>query len=85
MFDDCLKSTATEEEAIFMIHQLRQLLSRGGFKLHKWLSNSQAVLATVQDDDRSACVKGLDLGNDLMPNGRVLGVKWFVDTDELGF
>lgn len=30
-------------------------------------------------------MKDLDLGNDLMPNGRVLGVKWFVDTDELGF
>ena len=33
--DDLLKSTETTEKAIRLVHQLRELLQRGGFRLTK--------------------------------------------------
>ena len=39
--EDCLKSVSSEELAVNLSSQLSELLARGGFKLTKWLSNSQ--------------------------------------------
>ena len=83
--DDCLKSVGTVTDAIELKLQLQQLLSRGGFKLVKWLSNNREVMASVQDDDRAGNVKGLDIRNDAIPNGRVLGIKWMIESNELVF
>lgn len=41
--DDCLKSVSTEQQAIALARDLRDLCSQGGFKLTKWVSNSRAV------------------------------------------
>lgn len=41
--DDCLKSVSTEQQAIALRRDLRDLCSQGGFKLTKWVSNSRAV------------------------------------------
>ena len=41
--DDLLKSTETTEKAIRLVHQLRELLQRGGFRLTKWFSNDEKV------------------------------------------
>ena len=37
--DDCLKSVPSENKAIVLVDELRQLLSKGGFCLTKWISN----------------------------------------------
>ena len=42
--DDCLKSLPSEAAAIAHVTNLQALLSRGGFKLTKWVSNSRKVL-----------------------------------------
>ena len=42
--DDCLKSVGSDKNAIQLAGQLRELLSRGGFKLTKWLFNSGKVV-----------------------------------------
>lgn len=55
--DDCLKSVATEIQAI----DLRDLCSLGGFKLTKWGSNSRAVLTSIPDEDKAKQKKNLDL------------------------
>ncbi|XP_028405229.1 uncharacterized protein LOC114527732 [Dendronephthya gigantea] len=41
--DNCLKSSENEQAAITTAEQLRLLLSKGGFRLTKWLSNSRRV------------------------------------------
>ena len=60
--DDCLKSLATKEEAVNLVKELPELLSRGRFRLTKCLSNEREVLSRVPDSERSPCVS-LNLGN----------------------
>lgn len=38
--DDAIPSVETKQESISLHHQLQDLFNRGGFKLHKWDSNS---------------------------------------------
>ena len=38
--DDCLKSVPSETKAIGLVDERRSLLSKGGFRLTKWISNS---------------------------------------------
>ena len=47
--DDLLKSLPSEDEAAQLALQLIGLLSRGGFRLTKFMSNSQNVLAHPKD------------------------------------
>ncbi|XP_077381791.1 uncharacterized protein LOC144021408 isoform X2 [Festucalex cinctus] len=42
--DDCLKSVATEEEAVTLIKDLRILCAKGGFTLTKWTRHNRNVL-----------------------------------------
>ena len=42
--DDCLKSLPAEQKAVEHVSSLSTLLSRGGFKLTKWVSNSRDVV-----------------------------------------
>ena len=47
--DDCLKSVPTTTDAIQLSTEIRELLSMGGFRLTKWLSNDQEVLKKFQN------------------------------------
>ena len=51
--DDGLPSTNSREEGIEMRKQMTELLRRGGFRLHKWLTNDPEVLATIPEQYRS--------------------------------
>ena len=44
---DCLKSIKGETEAISLVSELCRLLSKGGFRLTKWSSNSRRVIKSV--------------------------------------
>lgn len=83
--DDCLKSLPSVEEASQHASDLRSLLSRGGFRLTKWISNSRRVLETIPEVERAKEVKTLDLSKDYLPVERALGVRWCVETDTFGF
>ncbi|KAK3541659.1 hypothetical protein QTP86_034663, partial [Hemibagrus guttatus] len=41
--DDCLASVASEQEAIFLYKDLKNICAKGGFHLTKWISNSRAA------------------------------------------
>ena len=56
--NDGLPSVETKQEAIQLHHELSNLFSRGGFKLHKWDSNSREVLNSISPEIRST-----NLGN----------------------
>lgn len=50
---DGLSSVETKQEVISLHHQLQDLFNRGGFKLHKWDSNSPKVLNSISPEIRS--------------------------------
>ena len=72
--DDGLPSTDSCEEAIEMRKQMTELLRRGGFRLHKWLTNDPDVLATIPEQDRSP--RFLKLSDNKLPTDRALVVVW---------
>lgn len=77
--DDCLVSTASEEEAVVLYHDLVCICAKGGFKLTKWMSNRRAVMAAIPEDQRArGKQQDLDLDHDLLPVERVLGVQWCI-------
>ena len=80
--DDWLKSLPTKDEAISLVHELPDLLSRGGFRLTKWLSNEREFLSHVPQGERAPCLS-LHLEN--LPKDRALGVQWNTELDSLGF
>ena len=51
--DDCLKSLPLKTKAITLADSLRNLLSRGDFRLTKWVSNSREVLEAIHEVGRS--------------------------------
>ncbi|XP_068680362.1 uncharacterized protein [Montipora foliosa] len=81
--DDCLKSVETEEKANKLQEELRRLLSRGGFHLTKFMSNSMKVLESVPESERTLSVQNLDFENPTLE--RALGVRWDVASDKFGF
>ena len=81
--DDCLKSVRNEVEAIPLVSDLRELLSKGGFRLTKWISNSRRVIESLPISERAVSVKDHLL--DQLPIERALGVRWDVESDTFGF
>jgi hypothetical protein len=79
--DDVLKSVKTETEAIRLSQQLIDILSRRGFRLTKFLSNSRRVLENLPTDEVSRSVTNLDLED--LPVERALGVLWNTENDTL--
>ena len=83
--DDCLKALPSVKEASQHASDLRSLLSKGGFRLTKWISNSRDFLETIPEEEHTKEVKTLDLSKDDLPDERALGVKWCVEKDTFGF
>ena len=84
--DDLLKSLPTEEDATKLALELIDLLSSGGFRLTKIMSNSRNVLAQLPPED-ILCTLGehqpFNLDLDSLPLERALGVLWNVQQDSL--
>ena len=83
--DDCLKSLSSEAAAITHVHNLQALLSRGGFKLTKWISNSRKVIEAIPAHERCAELKKLDFYKNELPSQRALGLQWCVESDTFTF
>ena len=81
--EDCLKSVATDESAICFARELRELLSKGGFRLTKWLSHSHKVVESILGAERATAVKNLDFDHPIIE--RALGVRWQVSSDTFSF
>ena len=79
--DDCLKSVATKQEAVKVIHGTKDLLKQGGFNLTKFVVNDSDLLSSVPLDDHAKEVKQLGLE----ANSKVLGVRWSVADDQFYF
>ena len=62
---------------------MTELLRRGGFKLHKWLTNDPNVLDQIPVEDRSP--RFLELCENKLPTDRALGVTWDAQEDVFKF
>ena len=81
--DDFIKSVETPEEAIKVFEQLQPLLSKHGFELKKWITNSDVVTNALPEDLRSISnTKQVEIepGND---GSSVLGLQWTIIDDSL--
>ena len=83
--DDCLKSVATNSQAVRLASQLRGLLSKGGFRLTKWISNSREVISSIPESERAPSVKDLDFDRSSSLRERALGVQWNVKEDTFSY
>lgn len=83
--DDCLKSVASEEEAVQLVKDVTVLCQKGGFDLSKWISNSRTVLLSIAEDCRAKEVMELNLDVDQLPMERALGLQWCIETDKFKF
>ncbi|XP_063878734.1 uncharacterized protein LOC135110395 [Scylla paramamosain] len=85
--DDGLKSVATMDEGVTLIQQSKELCYKGGFNLHKFLSNNKAVLAAISPHERADGIKSLDFSKneDTLPIERTLGVEWCIESDTFQF
>ena len=55
--DDLLTSADSVETAVTLIHHLRNLMQKGGFKLTKWISSSKKVMQTVPLEEKAKVVQ----------------------------
>lgn len=83
--DDGLKSVPSATEASALIKSTKSLLAKGGFNLHKFISNSKEVIEAIPKEQRASGIKELDLSRDILPIERALGVQWCVQSDTLQF
>ncbi|CAB4008456.1 Hypothetical predicted protein [Paramuricea clavata] len=81
--DDLLKSLNSTEEAVHQAKELIKLCEMGGFNLTKFMSNDREVLSSIAAEKRAD--PNLDLSLDKLPNERTLGIRWNLESDELGF
>ena len=79
--DDGLKSVPSVDDAIKLVTDVKQMCNRGGFRLHKFVSNSKEVITRIPEPDRADGVKELDLDLDSLPLERAVGVQWCVESD----
>ena len=72
--DDYLVFFSSQEKAIETVYKVIKILSTGGFRLIKLLSNSKRILKTLPSAERSPKVVNLDLKN--IPFERARGIIW---------
>ncbi|XP_051816280.1 uncharacterized protein LOC127537608 [Acanthochromis polyacanthus] len=83
--DDGLISVSTDEEAIQLISEARQLCSTGKLHIHKFISNRKEVLASLPREECVETVRHQDLALNESQIERALGVKWCVSSDQFLF
>ena len=81
--DDFIKSVETPEEAIKVFKQLQPLLSKHGFELKKWITNSDVVTNTIPEDLRSICKTKQVEVEPSQEGSSVLGLQWTITDDSL--
>jgi len=81
--DDGLQSCKDEDEAITLVKESQELCLSAKIRLHKFVSNSQKVMESINPVDRGSSPNDVELGG--APTGSVLGIRWQVSSDTLTF
>ena len=80
--DDYLESSPTAEEAAQKAKDLVKMLSIGGFKLTKFVSNDPKILSQIEPDSENQSNDGKQLPTQ-DESSHVLGLKWNHNSDTL--
>ena len=83
--DDGLKSVQSMDQAKELIKNTKSLCQRGGFRLHKFTSNSKEVMSSVPQEDRATDLTDYHLISNGTTIERALGVHWCIESDTLQF
>ncbi|XP_039439114.1 uncharacterized protein LOC120420194 [Culex pipiens pallens] len=81
--DDVITGAEDVQSAIELRKQLDEMMLRGGFKLRKWASNRQEVLAGIAEENLAISMEEINLDTD--PGVKTLGLTWMPKTDTLKF
>jgi hypothetical protein len=82
--DDLFKSVSSLTEARTLQVGLVKLLSYGGFRLTKWISNNKDFLKTIPEEERAQSVRNI-CEEGALPTEKALGVVWDVQYDKFIF
>ena len=83
--DDGLKSVKSVEVAKGLIKKTKSLCQKGGFRLHKFTSNSKEVMESIPQEDQATSRKDHSLIHYDSAIERALGVHWCIESDTLQF
>ena len=83
--DDLLLSSDSLVDLHTVSRESIALFKSKGFKLREWVANniSKSVLSEVPNDDLSPNLKEIDIGTQLIPASKALGLVWDVENDRL--
>ena len=73
------------EHAKTLIKTTKSLCQKGGFCLHKFVSNSKEVMSSIPQEDRVMDTKDHQLVSDNIAIERALGVHWCIESDTLQY
>ena len=79
--NDLMKPFDMVEKGIRIAEQLRELLSRRGFRLTKWCSNKRDLLSTIPEEEQAKSVANLEI--EQLPIESTLGLMWNAELDQL--
>lgn len=79
--DDGLHSCETQEQAITLIEDTRNLCQRGGLFLHKFLSNNANIAKLVNQSETNTSEKVKDINLCEESVDRALGIQWQTESD----
>lgn len=83
--NDCLKSVATEKQACELAKDLKEVCTKGGLMVTKWVSKSKTVLSSLSEAEKGNPVPELDLDSKRLSAERALGVEWDTEEDRFTF
>ncbi|KAJ8364972.1 hypothetical protein SKAU_G00138030 [Synaphobranchus kaupii] len=83
--DDGLISLPSEAEAISLLKRTRASLAQSNLRLHKFASNSAAVMKAFPAEDLAQGIKDLDLHDGTIPDMQSLGLRWEIESDTFTF
>ncbi|XP_054259795.1 uncharacterized protein LOC128984491 [Macrosteles quadrilineatus] len=81
-YDDIIAGAESLDEALSAQNELKNLLSRGGFELRKWISNAPQLLDQVPIEHKETPV---ELTENSEAFFSVLGLKWTPESDMLSY
>lgn len=82
--DDLMSGCQSESEAIEVYHQMKALLSKGGFDLQKWSSNSQVMLEGIKESNTGKDeYKKIEMKQEAV--NKILGLTWDRSRDEFTY
>ena len=83
--DNLLTGCAMEEETLRIQKEIILLMEAGQLELRQWASNSDAIIKSVEENQRDASSEVEFQSDSSVPSVSTLGIKWKPDIDEFAY